>query len=74
MWTYMSTERSVLVTSNEQGIERVRHMNGKFAFLVESTLNEYFSQQKPCDTMKVGQNLDSKSYGIGVSRNFTRFR
>ncbi|XP_022086249.1 glutamate receptor 4-like isoform X2 [Acanthaster planci] len=75
MWNYMnSTERSVLVTSNEQGVERVRHMNGKFAFLVESTLNEYFSQQKPCDTMKVGQNLDSKSYGIGVSRNFTTFR
>ncbi|XP_071786751.1 glutamate receptor 4-like [Asterias amurensis] len=74
MWTYMNnSERSVLMTSNEQGAERVRHMNGKFAFLIESTINEYFSQQKPCDTMKVGQNLDSKSYGIGVSRNLTKF-
>ncbi|XP_038055631.1 glutamate receptor 4-like [Patiria miniata] len=74
MWNYMnSTERAVLMTTNDQGLERLRHMNGKFAFLMESTMNEYFSQQKPCDTLKVGQNLDSKSYGIGVSRNLTRF-
>jgi len=33
---------------------------------MESTTNDYMNQRQPCDTMKVGNNLDSKGYGIGT--------
>ena len=47
-------------------IRQVRDSNGKYAFLMESTTNDYANQRNPCDTMKVGNNLDSKGYGIGT--------
>ena len=43
-----------------------RKEKGRYAFLTESTTNDYINQRKPCDTMKVGSNLDSKGYGIGT--------
>lgn len=39
---------------------------GKYALLIESPKNDYTNQRKPCDTMKVGPNLDSKGFGIGT--------
>lgn len=42
---------------------------GKYAFLFESTTNEYANQRKPCNTLKVGENLDSKNYGIATPQN-----
>ncbi len=35
-------------------------------YYTESTTNDYINQRKPCDTMKVGSNLDSKGYGIAT--------
>lgn len=67
MWAYMtSTSPSVFVKKNIDGISRVRKDNGKYAYLIESTLNEYTNMREPCDTMKVGSNLDSKGYGIAT--------
>jgi len=67
MWAFMSSaEPSVFVSSNEEGVRRVRIQNGRYAFLTESTTNDYINQRQPCDTMKVGSNLDSKGYGIGT--------
>ena len=67
MWAFMSSaEPSVFVGSNEDGVKQVRGSNGRYAFLTESTTNDYINQRKPCDTMKVGSNLDSKGYGIGT--------
>ena len=67
MWAFMSSpESNVFVQSNEEGVTRVRESNGKYAFLTESTTNEYINNRKPCNTMKVGSNLDSKGYGIGT--------
>jgi len=40
-----------------------------YAFLLESTMNDYYNQRKPCNTMKIGANLDSKGYGIGTPLN-----
>lgn len=58
MWSYMkSAEPSVFTKTTADGVARVRKSKGKFAFLLESTMNEYIEQRKPCDTMKVGGRL-----------------
>ena len=68
MWAFMSsTDQWVFVKDTDTGVKMVREKNGKYAFLTESTQNEYTNQRKPCDTMKVGGNLDAKGYGIGTS-------
>lgn len=66
MWKYMSGRPEVFVNSYEEGIQRVRNSKGKYALLIESPKNDYINVRKPCDTMKVGQNLDSKGFGIGT--------
>ncbi|XP_069487432.1 glutamate receptor 2 isoform X3 [Ambystoma mexicanum] len=69
MWTYMrGAEPSVFVKTTAEGVARVRKSKGKYAYLLESTMNEYIEQRKPCDTMKVGGNLDSKGYGIATPK------
>ena len=67
MWDFMhSAEPNVFVDTTEEGVRRVRDSKGKYAFLLESTMNDYHNQRKPCNTMKVGGNLDSKGYGIAT--------
>ncbi|XP_036412501.1 glutamate receptor 4a, partial [Colossoma macropomum] len=69
MWAYMkSAEPSVFTKTTAEGVARVRKSKGKYAFLLESTMNEYTEQRKPCDTMKVGGNLDSKGYGVATPK------
>ncbi|CAM4941620.1 unnamed protein product [Rotaria socialis] len=65
MWTYMQQRDDVFVASNEEGISKVRKSK-EYAFLLESTKNEYTNERSPCDTMKIGSNLDSKGYGIAT--------
>jgi len=69
MWAFMSSRPDVFVPTTEDGVMRVRNSKGKYAFLLESTMNEYHNQKKPCNTMKVGNNLDSKGYGIATPLN-----
>ena len=57
---------SVFVKNNREGVQKVRESKGKYAFLLESSVNEYLNERQPCDTMKVGNNLDSKGYGIAT--------
>ena len=66
MWGFMSANPDVLVDSTQEGVKRVRNSKGKYAFLLESTMNDYYNQRKPCNTMKVGENLDSKGYGVAT--------
>nr|XP_043897852.1 glutamate receptor 1-like isoform X2 [Solea senegalensis] len=69
MWSYMrSAEPSVFVRNTDEGVLRVRKSKGKYAYLLESAMNEYIEQRKPCDTMKVGGNLDSKGYGVATPK------
>ncbi|PWA14617.1 hypothetical protein CCH79_00017595, partial [Gambusia affinis] len=69
MWSYMrSADPSVFVKSTNEGVIRVRKSKGKYAYLLESSMNEYIEQRKPCDTMKVGGNLDSKGYGVATPK------
>jgi len=66
MWDFMSSTPGVLVETVIDGVQKVRSSKGKYAFLLESTMNEYYNQRKPCNTMKIGDNLDSKGYGIAT--------
>ncbi len=67
MWNFMQQHKDdVFVTSNREGIEKVQASNGRFAFLLESTLNEYVNERRPCNTMRIGENIDAKGYGIAT--------
>lgn len=44
----------------------MRESKGKYAFLIESTQNDYENERMPCDTLKVGRNLDAKGYGVAT--------
>lgn len=66
MWEYMNSRRDVSVRYYDEGIRRVRESKGKYAFLLESPKNDYINERKPCDTMKVGRNLDSKGFGVAT--------
>ncbi|VDK65752.1 unnamed protein product [Cylicostephanus goldi] len=57
---------SVFVDTYAEGIERVRKSKGRYAFLLEETTNNYEGGRKPCNTMKVGQNLNTLGYGIAT--------
>lgn len=66
MWEYMNSRKHVFVHSYDEGIRRVRTSKGKYALLIESPKNEYISQREPCDTMKIGRNLDAKGFGVAT--------
>ncbi|XP_041673599.1 glutamate receptor 1 [Drosophila eugracilis] len=66
MWEYMNSRKHVFVPTYDEGIKRVRNSKGKYALLVESPKNEYVNAREPCDTMKVGRNLDTKGFGIAT--------
>ncbi|KAJ3609644.1 hypothetical protein NHX12_024160 [Muraenolepis orangiensis] len=65
MWNFMhSKQPSVFVKSTEEGIARV--VNSKYAFLMESTMNEYYRGLN-CNLTQIGGLLDTKGYGIGMT-------
>ncbi|XP_074650372.1 glutamate receptor-like [Tubulanus polymorphus] len=68
MWQFMKSQEefNVFTKTTKEGIEMVRKSNGKYAHLLESTMNDYTNNKWPCNTMKVGSNLDSKGYGIAT--------
>ncbi|KAG9348263.1 hypothetical protein JZ751_001998 [Albula glossodonta] len=71
MWNFMhSKQPSVFVKSTEEGIARV--LNSNYAYLLESTMNEYY-RQRNCNLTQIGGLLDTKGYGIGmpVGKPFT---
>ncbi|XP_031431867.2 glutamate receptor ionotropic, kainate 5-like [Clupea harengus] len=64
MWNFMhSKQPSVFVKSTEEGIARV--LNSNYAYLLESTMNEYH-RQRNCNLTQIGGLLDTKGYGIGM--------
>ncbi|NXX18220.1 GRIK5 protein, partial [Podargus strigoides] len=64
MWNYMySKQPSVFVKSTEEGVARV--LTSPYAFLLESTMNEYHRRHN-CNLTQIGGLLDTKGYGIGM--------
>ncbi|XP_039287193.1 glutamate receptor 1-like isoform X1 [Nilaparvata lugens] len=66
MWEFMNSRKHVFVRTYDEGIRRVRMSKGKYALLIESPKNDYINEREPCDTMKVGRNLDSKGFGVAT--------
>ncbi|GFO45439.1 glutamate receptor [Plakobranchus ocellatus] len=67
MWNYMSSASPpVMVKTVEEGVKRVQDSGGKYAFILESSTNDYYNNRKPCNTIKVGPNLNLKSFGIAT--------
>lgn len=62
MWQFMSSNKNVMMNSTTEAIARVKR--GGYAYILESSVNEYYTQRN-CELMQVGNNLDSKGYGIG---------
>ncbi|VDO26879.1 unnamed protein product, partial [Onchocerca flexuosa] len=63
---HLNVSDTVMANTYAEGIEKVRRSKGQYAFLLEETANEYENTRKPCDTMKVGTNLNSLGYGVAT--------
>ena len=69
VWEFMRSRPYVMVNSTREGVEFVQEAEGRYAFLLEAGLNDYHSTRYPCDTMRVGKNLDTSYYGIATSKS-----
>ncbi|KAL7026717.1 hypothetical protein ACKWTF_005135 [Chironomus riparius] len=66
MWAAMESSRpTVFVNNNDEGRDRVLKGKRQYAYLMESTMLEYFTERY-CDLVQIGGLLDSKSYGIAL--------
>ncbi|CAH8476136.1 unnamed protein product [Schistosoma bovis] len=63
MWNFMNQNKSLFVNKTEEGITRV--LEGGYALILESTLNEYYAQRN-CKLTPLGGLLDPRGYGIGL--------
>lgn len=64
MYSYMESvekEEKVYTKGNVEGVRRV--LKGNFAFLMESTTLEFYTNQY-CNLTQIGDLLDRKGYGI----------
>ncbi|XP_021197245.3 glutamate receptor ionotropic, kainate 2 [Helicoverpa armigera] len=68
MYETMNANPAVLVTSNDEGEERVLKSKNTYAFFMESSTIEY-KLKRNCKLKKVGGELDSKDYGIAMPAN-----
>lgn len=66
MWEFMNARPLVFVRTYNEGIQRVRNSKGKYALLIESPKSDYINVREPCDTIKIGQNIDSKGFGVAT--------
>ena len=48
-----------MVNTNEEGIERVKSSNGKYAFFMESSSIQYIIE-RDCEVTQIGGTLDTK--------------
>ncbi|ODM98791.1 Glutamate receptor 1, partial [Orchesella cincta] len=55
MFEHMGGTSQMNMRSNEEGIKWVRQKRGKYAFLLDSAINDYTNRRQPCNTMR-GEN------------------
>lgn len=67
MYHFMQMHKDeVFVPSEKEGIKKVLSSKSKYAFLIESPTNDFVNSRLPCETMKVGSNLDVKGFGVAT--------
>uniref|UniRef100_A0A1I8IS65 Glutamate receptor n=1 Tax=Macrostomum lignano TaxID=282301 RepID=A0A1I8IS65_9PLAT len=74
MYEIMEKDRSVYMNSVGAGIARVMNSDGKYAFILESMMNIYTNNRKPCLTMMVGTEFVVNGYGIAISQDKLELR
>ena len=70
MWNNMINlfKDEVNMDTAEKGWDKVQEMKGKYVFILEEAMNEYYNQRKPCITMKVGHLINNLGYGIATRK------
>ena len=58
-----------LVTTNDEGIEKVRLSKRKYAFLCETMIAKYYINRKPCDLVIIGEPFGKHLYGFAIPNN-----
>jgi glutamate receptor, ionotropic, invertebrate len=71
MFYYMETHKDVMMDSNPAGLAKAK--KEKYAFLMESSTIEYI-EQRHCEVLHVGNNLDQKGYGIAMKKGANLFQ
>lgn len=64
----VAAKPTVFTKDNNEGKDRVLRSKGKYAFFMESTAIEYYTQ-RDCELKMVGSKLDSKEYGIAMAKS-----
>jgi hypothetical protein len=59
----------VMVSSNNEGIEKVIESDGKYAFMMESSTIQYIIERN-CKLTQIGGNLDNK---VDITLTFSYF-
>merc|ERR1719259_1420242 len=60
-----SAKPSVYTAGNKEGLERVRKEDGNYAYFMEASAIEYYTE-RICDLTQIGGLLDSKGYGVAL--------
>ncbi|CAL1544183.1 unnamed protein product, partial [Lymnaea stagnalis] len=70
LWASISDSyQKVMVKSIEEGVQRVQSSGGKYAFILESSMSEYYSTKMPCNTVVVGSKFYTKGFGVATYQN-----
>ncbi|KAH8403004.1 hypothetical protein KR222_003098, partial [Zaprionus bogoriensis] len=68
-WNKMlSAKPDAFTKNNEEGVDRVRVSKGRYAFLMETTNLQYYTQ-RDCELTQIGDSFGEKHYGIAVPLN-----
>ncbi|KAL7740685.1 hypothetical protein ACLKA6_000052 [Drosophila palustris] len=68
-WNKMlSAKPDAFTKNNEEGVDRVKLNKGKYAFLMETTSLQYYTERN-CELTQIGESFGEKHYGIAVPLN-----
>ncbi|KAM7352229.1 glutamate receptor IIB [Cochliomyia hominivorax] len=68
-WNKMiSFKPEAFTASNKEGMDRVKRSKGRYAFLLETPILQYY-EQRNCELMHIGEPFGEKHYGIAVPLN-----
>ncbi|KAH8377029.1 hypothetical protein KR093_002855 [Drosophila rubida] len=68
-WNKMlSAKPDAFTKNNEEGVDRVKLNQGRYAFLMETTNLQYYTQ-RDCELTQIGESFGEKHYGIAVPLN-----